>query len=140
MEEAKAKTLCFTVEEAESRYMGESQEVYPDIFLFNRVKGLPGEKKVAHLGIAEKIVVIRIRIDGNTAGFLVLDNMAGGIDLQEKSLALLHGLKDHIVSAFIKSKLLLELQDEREAAIAVGRSKGEFLAGKSLLKSIPSKP
>ncbi|MCP4154840.1 MAG: response regulator [bacterium] len=133
----KIKDIHITPREAEGRYISGSEELETDIFLATTVKGRPGEDKVAGFELPEAFLVIRIRLEeGERAeGYLVFDNMKGEMGFGQEAISLLANLKDHIVSAFIKSKLLQELKRanelaelEREVAEAANLSKSEFLA------------
>ncbi|MCP4215424.1 MAG: response regulator, partial [bacterium] len=136
------KKISMTREEVEARYIENSHEIQEDIFVAKSIKGRPGEDLIRHLGIAKTMLIIRIRVEDEVAGYLVFDNMQDEKIFEDQSLHLLENLKDHIASAFLKSKLLLELRNanvhlkearekaikQREIAEGANRSKSEFLA------------
>jgi signal transduction histidine kinase/ligand-binding sensor domain-containing protein/CheY-like chemotaxis protein len=130
-DENQLQPLIFSRQEAENRYINGSGEIYPDIFIVNNISGRPGEKKIKPMGIPKSMLVMKIR-EGDTpdavAGYLIFDDMEKENAFDNKDIELLTGLKDHIASAFIKSKLLLELEAEREAAEEANQAKSMFLA------------
>ena len=117
-DENQLQPLRFSRQEAEDRYIKGTREIYPDIFIVKDICGRPGEKKIKPIGIPKSMLVMKIR-EGDApdavAGYLIFDDMEEENAFDHKDIEMLTGLKDHIASAFIKSKLLLELEAEREA-------------------------
>jgi signal transduction histidine kinase/ligand-binding sensor domain-containing protein/CheY-like chemotaxis protein len=130
-DENQLHSLQFSRQEAENRYINGSVEIYPDIFIVKNISGRPGEEKIKPIGIPKSMLVMKIR-EGDApdavAGYLIFDDMEEENAFDHKDIELLTGLKDHIASAFIKSKLLLELEAEREAAEEANQAKSMFLA------------
>jgi len=123
------EALSFTFDEIESRYIVNSYEIVKNIFIAKNIKGRPLEDKVTLFGIPQSMLVMKITLDdGTTAGYLILEDMEYENAFDHHDILLLENLKEHIVSAFIKSKLLLELETEREAAKAANQAKSMFLA------------
>jgi len=123
--------LQFSRQEAERRYINGAGEIYPDIFIVKNISGRPGEEKIKPTGIPKSMLVMKIRegdAPDTAAGYLIFDDMEKENAFDNKDIDLLIGLKDHIASAFIKSKLLLELEAEREAAEEANQAKSMFLA------------
>jgi len=129
-------------EEIEQRYISDSKEILEDVFIAKNVKGRPGEEWTRHIGIPKSMLVLRIQVENSLAGYLIFENMQDEGAFDDQNIQLLTSLKDHIAAAFIKSKLLFELQTinrklkeamdraetARRAAEAANRSKSEFLA------------
>jgi signal transduction histidine kinase/CheY-like chemotaxis protein len=130
-DENQLQSLRFSRQEAENRYIRGGEEIYPDIFIVKNISERPGEKKIKPPGIPKSMLVMKIR-EGDApdavAGYLIFDDMKEGNAFDHKDIALLSGLKDHIAAAFIKSKLLLELEAERETAEDANQAKSMFLA------------
>ncbi len=102
--------VSLTLEQAMTRYTGNASEVYEDIFLendFNREEDIPDLDK---LESPKAILVMMIKVDDKVEGFLILENMSKSEAFGEKELSFVKNLKEHIVSAFIKSKILEDLQ------------------------------
>ncbi len=130
-DENQLQSLQFSRQEAENRYIKGTREIYPDIFIVKNISGRPGEKEINPIGIPKSMLVMKIR-EGDApdavAGYLIFDDMEEENAFDHKDIELLTGLKDHIASAFIKSKLLLELEAERETAEEANQAKSMFLA------------
>ncbi|MCP4146777.1 MAG: response regulator [bacterium] len=134
--------LRMSKEEVHARYIKNSHEMAPNIFIAKSIKGRPGEEKIRHLAIAKTMLIIRIKVGDEIPGYLVFDNMQNENVFENQSLSLLANLQEHIASAFMKSKMLLELkttnlhlkearqraEKDREIAEGANRSKSEFLA------------
>ncbi|MBN2433190.1 MAG: response regulator [Acidobacteria bacterium] len=124
------------------RYIADSREVLTDIFLAKNIRARPLGKQLEHLGVPESMLVLCIRGEDRVVGYLVFENMKDEKAFDNQNIRLLEGLKEHIAAAFIKSKLLLDLQtanarlqeameraeQARRTAEAASKSKSEFLA------------
>jgi len=129
-------------EEIQERYILGSREVLPDIYLAKNVRQRPLGRQLEHLGVPESMLVLCIRGEDRVVGYLVFENMEDEQAFDNQNIRLLEGLKEHIAAAFIKSKLLLDLQtantrlqetmeraeQARRTAEAANKSKSEFLA------------
>lgn len=119
--ETDCRNTVFTEIHIGEKFLTGAVSPIPDVFL---VKG-------------EEHVRLILRIPGreHPAGYLIFNTLPEKTVYDPRRLALLAMLKDHIVSAFMRSKLLLELrtanlraEKERLAAEAASRSKSDFLA------------
>jgi two-component system, sensor histidine kinase and response regulator len=123
--------IILSPEEVEGRYVEGTDEVYNDIFIIRDVQGRSAGEKAREFGLPKSMLVLRIwgGIDvDNPAGYLIFENMTDQNAFERRNIDLFYKLKEHIVAAFIKSKLLLELQAEREAAETANQAKSMFLA------------
>ncbi|HEX9660507.1 MAG TPA: two-component regulator propeller domain-containing protein, partial [Rhodothermales bacterium] len=101
-------------DQASSRYADPSDEVAPDVFVASNVATRPGSSEMAEFGAVSSFLVLRVRIEGETAGFLVFDNLSDPNAFKDRDVALLERLKEHIESAFIKTRLLESLRDQND--------------------------
>jgi signal transduction histidine kinase/ligand-binding sensor domain-containing protein/CheY-like chemotaxis protein len=127
----KVEFLRFTRQEVEDRYIKGSGEIFKDIFIAKNLEGRPAEEKVKGLGIPESMLIMKVQAEegeGAPAGYLLFEHMTDENAFDKQDIQLLKELRDHIASAFIKSKLLLELEAKRGAAEAANYSKSLFLA------------
>lgn len=123
--------IGFSFSEAEDRYIVSSDEIFTDIFIAKNIKSRPGEEKVKPIGVPKSMLILKIREgerEDAVAGYLIFAHMESESAFDNRDIQLLKELKDHIASAFIKSKLLLELQVKQEAAESANYSKSMFLA------------
>ncbi len=106
--------FALSPQEAEKRYISISEEIFEDIFLakeFDRYPHLSNEfTKLNELEQPLSFVTILIRIDNKIEAFLILENFTSKNAFLENDLSLLNNLKEHLVSAFIKTKILEDLQ------------------------------
>ena len=115
---AKIQEIRMTEAEAEARYVEQAEEVAEDIFVAKDVANRPGSARFVGLGVSASFMVLRIRIDGRTAGYFIFDNMTNADAFDARDVALLEGLREHVRSAFIKTQLLEHLRDKNDAISA----------------------
>ncbi|NHZ42732.1 response regulator [Massilia sp. CCM 8693] len=106
--------------EAEARYVDTAEMLTTDIYL-TRAGATP-----LHAGHAQ--LAVRICIEHRIEGFLVFENRAPQVPLQDGDLELLKALKEPFVSAFQKANALRLIEQARARAEAATRAKSEFLA------------
>ena len=116
----------WSLEGVRTKYLANAREIVDDVFLARQE--IPGQPDDA-------LLVITIRSKEAVAGYLIFYNLPSRDVLEKKNIELLKNLKDHIVSAFMRNKLLLELKHAHERAAAerriadeANRSKSDFLA------------
>ncbi len=138
--------------EAQARYTTDAEEVSADIFLIRGFEGRAAQAKLGPQATAKAMLVVRIRIDAEVAGYLIFENQHDEQAFAEHDLELLKGLREHFVSAFQKARALattaqtmaraeterLEAQaqrvlaeQERARAEEANRAKSTFLANMS---------
>jgi len=117
-------------EEVEAKYLESAKEIIDDVFLTHPQQTHTQTKQKKGVDL-----IIRIQVKKRVVGYLIFFNLKGRDILESRGTHLLKNLKDHIVSAFIRSKLLLELKNaneraerERQAAEEATQSKSDFLA------------
>jgi signal transduction histidine kinase/CheY-like chemotaxis protein len=130
-DQAESDSVVLTATEAEDRYVNGTLELAEDVFLVRDVKGRPVGEKVSHLGLAQVMLVIRIRSEQQVEGYLVLENMRRADAFRDDDVAFLVKLKNHIAMAFSKAKLMIDLAGQREAAERANVLKSQFLANVS---------
>jgi signal transduction histidine kinase/ligand-binding sensor domain-containing protein/CheY-like chemotaxis protein len=120
----------FTPAEAEDRYIKKAAEVFENIYIIEKVAGRPGQEKFKDIKLPKSMLVLKIAGEGSepAAGYLIFADMTREDAFKRRDIHLLEKLKSHVASAFIKSKLLLELESEREMAEAANNAKSMFLA------------
>lgn len=124
----KLAAIRLTYGEAEARYIHPGLEVSEDIFIISRTANLPHDERFGAVPRPKSLLVMRIRIEERVEGYLLFINENRYDAFASVDLRLLARLKSHIVSAFIKIKLLQEVQSEREAAEHANQAKSMFLA------------
>lgn len=109
-----------TAEEADARYAEADSEVFEDIFVIPNRGPRAGESKFDDHPDWKAMLVMRIRVEERVEGYLVFDSMTDPDAFADQDLLLLQALREHIRSAFIKTRMLQELQ-------LLNEKKNEFL-------------
>ncbi len=112
-------SITFKRESIEKLFIKDATEFSPDIWLttFRPFSG----SDFFSLGFLKTIVAIPIRVDHDIQGYLIFGNKNTRNAFSENDLHLFGNLKEHLISAFIKTRILEELS-------ALNEKKNEFLA------------
>ncbi len=105
------QNIKLTKREAKARYVDQAEEVGEDIFVAKNVAQRTGAEQLAEYGNVASFLVLRVRVDDDIAGYLVFDNLTNEDAFEQRDVALLERLKEHIQSAFIKTRILEDLQN-----------------------------
>lgn len=97
-------------ETAEARYTTDASQIAPDVFIIRSVAGRAGEASLKNLRSAKALMVVRIRINDVTEGFLIFDNFQTSDAFDRQDAKFLASLREHLLSAFIKIRILEELR------------------------------
>ena len=108
------RPIRMTADEAHARYVAHTEEVAEDIVVAKDAAARPGAERFAELGMAASFLVLRVRVEDEVAGYLIFDNMTDRDAFDHQDVALLEGLREHIRSAFIKTRLLDDLHEKNE--------------------------
>ncbi|KAB2880801.1 HAMP domain-containing histidine kinase [bacterium] len=109
------KSIEMSPAEVENQFIKDSEEIYQDIFLVKK-----SVSQANQLPSPRSMIVLRVKVKEMVEGYLFFDNMQSDEAFDEHDKQLLHNLKEHIISAFLKTKILEELKKLNEA-------KNEFL-------------
>jgi len=105
--------ITMTEEQAEARYVDHAKEVAPDIFVTKEARRLKRSEEFGEFGDVASFLVLRVDVEDQVVGYFVFDNMTDEDAFDERDVELLNRLKEHITSAFIKTRLLDDLQAQR---------------------------
>ncbi len=109
----------FSGEEFRSRQLSRASELFPNIFAVRSPLGSEQNR-------IYQTVIFRIHMQHHTEGYLVfMATDHDGIKFYE--LSLLNDLREHIISAFIKAKLLFDLKRTNNELTHLNNTKNEFL-------------
>ncbi len=106
--------IRLTPEQAAMRYARAEEEVATDLFVAKKVAERAGSAEMADFGNVASFLVLRVNVEDQVAGYLVFDNLTDPDAFEERDVALLERLKEHIESAFIKTRLLESLRDQND--------------------------
>ena len=113
-------SIELTPEEAEQRYLEGAEEIHEDVFVAKDVGERAAQDKFASFAVPQSMLVMRIRVEDEVEGYLVFANLQDEEAFDRQDLILLTNLKEHILSAFIKTRVLQKLE-------ALNKKKNEFL-------------
>ncbi len=102
--------IRITDEEAHERYVQHAEEVASDIFLERDLATRPGNETLQELEAPAALLVMRIPGSDRTDGYIVFDNMHNRDAFDQRDVDLLISLREHLQSAFGKTRLLDNLQ------------------------------
>jgi ligand-binding sensor domain-containing protein/signal transduction histidine kinase len=103
-------SIGLTREEAEARYVTGAAEIYQDVFVVKDLASRPGDDRIAGLERAKSMLVMRVKVGGKVEGYLVFDSMSDENAFDEQDSLFLENLREHIISAFLKTRMLQELK------------------------------
>jgi signal transduction histidine kinase/ligand-binding sensor domain-containing protein len=109
-----------TSEEAEKRYTHHAKQIFENIFVVRDIPRLAAEEKFRHLPVPKSLLVMRMPIEKRQEGYVIFHNMHDENAFENQDIRLLNNLKEHIISAVIKTRILEELK-------LLNEKKNEFL-------------
>ncbi|MGA7305650.1 MAG: ATP-binding protein, partial [Rhodothermales bacterium] len=104
------QNISLSSSEAHRRYVEQAERVAEDIYVAKDVGGRVGTEQMAEFGQVASFLVLRIRVEEKVVAYLVFDNLTDEDAFQQHDIELLERLRDHITSAFIKTRILEDLQ------------------------------
>jgi len=105
------KEFSLSLNDAEKRYLANSEEVFEDIFLKTNFSGWESVMKIQEHTVPRTMLVLVIRVDNKVEAFLLLQNMNRENAFEAKDLSFIRNSKEHIISAFIRTRILEDLQN-----------------------------
>jgi signal transduction histidine kinase/ligand-binding sensor domain-containing protein len=107
------RDIRLTRPQAHERYIEQAEEVADDVFVAKGVRVRAGADQMAEFGEVASFLVLRVRVENDVVAYLVFDNLTDENAFDQRDAELLERLREHITSAFIKSRILEDLQSER---------------------------
>ena len=102
--------IQLTRKQAHQRYVEQAEEVGKNIFVAKNVVDRAGTEEMAEFGQVASFLVLRVMVEGDVTAYLVFDNLSDPEAFDQRDIALLERLREHIQSAFIKTRILEDLQ------------------------------
>jgi len=100
-----------TLQVAEKRYLKDAEEVFEDIFVKKNFSTLNDDMpELAGYDIPRSMLILVIKVDQKVEAFLILENMTRDNAFEHEDLSFVRNSKEHIISAFIKTRILEDLQ------------------------------
>jgi len=104
------QNIRLTPKQAHLRYVEQAEEVGKNIFVAKNVAERAGTEVMAEFGRVASFMVLRVVVEGDVRAYLVFDNLSDPDAFDQRDVALLERLREHIQSAFIKTSILEDLQ------------------------------
>jgi signal transduction histidine kinase len=106
--------IQYELEEAENRYLKNTLEIHEDIFIKSDLKDLAEAFEFKKLGPPKSMVIMVIKVEEKVEGILLLISMIRENAFNMRDLEFVRNSKEHIISAFIKTRILEDLQNTLE--------------------------
>ncbi|HNS17989.1 MAG TPA: ATP-binding protein [Bacteroidales bacterium] len=108
------ENIQYELEEAEERYLKNALEVHEDIFVKSDPVNLAEAPEFKQTGPPRSMIILVIKVEEKVEGMLLFMNMTRENAFDMRDLGFLKNSKEHIISAFIKSRILEDLQHTLE--------------------------
>ncbi len=102
--------IRLTRKQAHERYVEQASELAENIFVAKNVGERAGTEEMAEFGHVASFLVLRIVVEGDVTAYLVFDNLTDPDAFDQRDVSLLERLREHIQSAFTKTRILEDLQ------------------------------
>ncbi|MCX6270726.1 MAG: ATP-binding protein [Bacteroidetes bacterium] len=100
----------FKLNDLEEKYLQNTEEIYEDIFLKTDFSQELKAEDPTGSGNTKSMLIMVIRLEDRVDGFLLLENTVKKNAFTQQDISFISNLKQHIISAFIKTGLLEDLQ------------------------------
>ncbi len=115
-----AADIVLTPSEAEGRYKISGEEIHPDIYVVKGAEALPADEKFQTAPKSQSMLIMKIVVEGRVEAYLILDSLSDENAFDDRDVLILRNLREHILSAFIKTRMLHDLR-------IANQKKDEFL-------------
>jgi signal transduction histidine kinase/ligand-binding sensor domain-containing protein len=106
---SQVQDATLTLAQAESRFLAGATEVYEDIYLQNPTSYPRLGTSLDSLPTPRSLVTIVMENEGHIEGLITLENNARPDAFDQLDIDLIRNLKEHLIAAFIKTRLLESL-------------------------------
>jgi len=107
--------LTLTRADLEEAYLADTPEIGDGIWVGPCTESKLKEEERRLGGASKAVLVMRIEVDREVAGYLVISDIRESDAFEAQDLAALEDLKEHMASAFIKGKMMEELRELNQA-------------------------
>lgn len=104
------ESVQLSMEEVENRMLAQAVEEYEDIYRKDDVHYEPLHNPVDDLTPPKSLITIVIKNEERIDGFITLENSLRTNAFDARDLTMIRNLKEHLIAAFIKTRLLGELE------------------------------
>lgn len=108
---AHVESVQLTQEQVETRLLAGASEAYEDIYRKDDVHYEPLNSPIDDLVTPRSLLTIVIKNEGRIEGLITLENQARSYAFDQRDLNMIRNLKEHLIAAFIKTRLLEDLEN-----------------------------
>ena len=106
---SKLESISFTLEEAENRYLRDTEEVFEDIFIKKDFTSF-GDLDLNAFPRPKSMLILVIKIEKKVEAFLIFDNHTRENAFENRDISFIRNSKEHVISAFIRTRIMEDLQ------------------------------
>ncbi len=99
-----------TLDEAENRYLKNTEEVFEDIFIKSEFSSFDEMEALRKLAKPKSMIVLVIRIENKIEAFLIFGNFSRSQAFEARDISLIKNSKEHIISAIIRTRIMEDLE------------------------------
>ncbi|WP_373513643.1 ATP-binding protein [Persicitalea sp.] len=107
---AQLEPLQLTLQQAEERYLNNAVERAEDVYARSDAPFIPMGNALDTLAEPKSLITIVINVEGHVEGFITLENTTRANAFDQKDFDMIRNLKEHLIAAFIKTKILENLE------------------------------
>ncbi len=105
------ENISLSLADAENRYLKNAEEVFEDIFIKTEFSTFDDVPVLRELAKPRTLMTLVVRIENRVEAFLLFQNMSKVNAFEPKDLSFFRNAKEHIISAFIRTRILEDLQN-----------------------------
>lgn len=107
---AELQPIQLTLQQAEERYLNYAVERAEDVYARSDAPFAPLGNALDTMVPPKSLITIVINVEGHVEGFIILGNTARANAFDQKDFDMIRNLKEHLIAAFIKTRILENLE------------------------------
>jgi signal transduction histidine kinase/ligand-binding sensor domain-containing protein len=104
------ENVQLTLQQAEERYLENAEEKAEDIYFKSDAKFMLLGNSLDQILTPKSLITIVINVEGKVEGFITIQNSNRANAFDEKDFDIIRNLKEHLIAAFIKTRILANLE------------------------------
>ncbi|MCX6278036.1 MAG: ATP-binding protein [Bacteroidetes bacterium] len=102
--------ITLSLNQAENCYLKNAEEIFEDIFIKTEFSSFDDIPELNALTKPKSMVILVIRVENKVEAFLIFENLNRENAFEPKDVSFIKNSKEHIISAFIRTRILENLQ------------------------------
>lgn len=104
------ENIQLTLQQAEERYLENAEEKAEDIYFKTDARFTQLNNDLDKIPTPKSLITIVINVEGQVEGFITIENTNRANAFDEKDFDMIRNLKEHLIAAFIKTRILANLE------------------------------